>query len=291
MQNNIFDRAAQNNSIIDFHDIMFKFTLDSFIELGFGVELNSLSAKGKVPFAASFDEAQKQTFVRFVNSIWPITERIVNFVTPWKANMNDHLRVVDGFANSVIEKRRVQLEAGEVHKDLLSRFMDARNNKGDLLSNEELRDIVLNFVIAGRDTTAQALSWTFYMLMCHPRVEQKLLEEIEQHITDEDLTDSPGLYEKIKDMTYAHAVFYEVLRQYPSVPLNQKYALNDDIWPDGTHIKKGDYVLWCPYVQGRSEKVWGPDAKVFRPERWITKEGELRRESQGQWPGKREKKL
>lgn len=39
-----------------------------------------------------------------------------------------------------------------------------------------------------------------------------------------------------------------------------------------------------PYVQGRSEKVWGPDAKQFRPERWITPEGELKRESQGQWP-------
>ncbi|GAA5813761.1 hypothetical protein MFLAVUS_007248 [Mucor flavus] len=284
MQSQIFDKAAQDNSIIDFHDVMFKFTLDSFIELGFGVQLNALSTKGKVPFAASFDEAQKNTFIRFINSVWPITERIVNFATPWKANMNDHLKVVDGFARSVIEKRRVQLEAGEVHKDLLSRFMDARNNKGDLLNNEELRDIVLNFVIAGRDTTAQALSWTFYMLMCHPRVEQKLLEEIEQFVTDEDLTDSPALYEKIKDMTYSHAVFYEVLRHYPSVPLNQKYALEDDIWPDGTHIKKGDYVLWCPYVQGRSEKVWGPDAKIFRPERWITEEGELRRESQGQWP-------
>lgn len=121
--------------------------------------------------------------------------------------------------------------------------------------------------------------------MCHPRVEKKLLEEIEKFISDDDLVESSSLYEKIKSMTYAHAVFYEVLRLYPSVPLNQKYALNDDIWPDGTHIKKGDYILWCPYVQGRTEKVWGPDAKIFRPERWITDEGELKRESQGQWPG------
>lgn len=75
-----------------------------------------------------------------------------------------------------------------------------------------------------------------------------------------------------------------MLRLYPSVPLNTKYALADDIWPDGTHIRKGDSVLWSPYAQGRSEKVWGPDAREFKPERWITPEGELRRESQGQWP-------
>ncbi|PHZ07841.1 cytochrome P450 [Rhizopus microsporus ATCC 52813] len=284
MQTKIWDVAAQNFEVVDFHEVMYKFTLDSFIMLGFGVELNSLSAKEKVPFAVAFDEAQKNTFLRFVNPVWSVTERIAGLLMPWKTSMNEHLAVVDGFAREVTEKRRAQLAAGEIHTDLLSRFMDARNNKGNPLSNDELRDIVLNFVIAGRDTTAQALSWTFYMLMCHPRVEKKLLEEINEHITDVDNLDAPTLYEKIKSMNYAHAVFYEVLRHYPSVPLNQKYALNDDIWPDGTRIKKGDYVLWCPYVQGRSEKVWGADAKLFKPERWITPEGELRRESQGQWP-------
>lgn len=284
MQEYVFDKACDNHEVVDFHDIMFKFTLDSFIMLGFGVELEALKTKGKVPFAAAFDEAQKNTFLRFVNPVWPVTERILGLLMPWKSSMNEHLGVVDSFARSVTEKRRNQLQAGEVHTDLLSRFMDARNNKGELLNNDELRDIVLNFVIAGRDTTAQALSWTFFMLMCHPRVEAKLLEEIENSISDEDLANSADVYDKIKNMTYAHAVFYEVLRHFPSVPLNQKFALNDDIWPDGTHIKKGDYVLWCPYVQGRSEKVWGPDAKVFRPERWITQEGELKRESQGQWP-------
>ncbi|KAG1445679.1 hypothetical protein G6F56_009830 [Rhizopus delemar] len=193
---------------------------------------------------------------------------------PWKATMKDHLEVVDSFAREVIEKRREEMAKGEEHQDLLSRFMLTSTP----LEDKALRDIVLNFVIAGRDTTAQALSWTFYMIMTHPRVEQKLLEEIERHVEKTDL------YESIKSMTYAHAVFYEVLRLYPSVPLNQKFALADDVWPDGTHIKKGDYVLWCPYAQGRSEKVWGPDAKLFRPERWIGDNGELKRETQGQWP-------
>lgn len=247
--------------------------------------MNSLAATGKVPFAAAFDEAQKTTFQRFVNPIWPITERILTLAMPWKTSMNQHLSVVDNFAREVTEKRRIEIASGETgHRDLLSRFMDARNAQGELLNNDELRDIVLNFVIAGRDTTAQALSWTFYMLLCHPRVEEKLLEEIEASITDDVLHDSAALYEVIKDMKYAHAVFYEVLRHYPSVPLNQKYALNDDIWPDGTHIKKGDYILWCPYAQGRCEKVWGADAKIFKPERWINEQGELKRESQGQWP-------
>ncbi|KAI8366734.1 cytochrome P450 [Radiomyces spectabilis] len=284
MSKEIWDPAAENNTVVDFHDVMFKFTLDSFILLGFGVQLNALGSKDKVPFAAAFDEAQKNTFQRFVNPIWPVTERLLSLAMPWKPSMKDHLHVVDTFAREVTEKRRIQLANGEEHKDLLSRFMNARNGQGEPLSNDELRDIVLNFVIAGRDTTAQALSWTFYMLLCHPRVEAKLVDEINQFIDDDVTHDSATLYEVIKNMKYAHAVFYEVLRLYPSVPLNQKYALKDDIWPDGTHIRKGDYILWCPYAQGRCEKVWGPDAKHFRPERWINAEGDLRRETQGQWP-------
>lgn len=84
--------------------------------------------------------------------------------------------------------------------------MDAHNEHDEPLSNKELRDIVLNFVIAGRDTTAQALSWTFYMLLLHPRVESKLLKEVLENITDDVADDPVALYEAIKNMTYAHAV-------------------------------------------------------------------------------------
>ncbi|KAI9259893.1 cytochrome P450 [Sporodiniella umbellata] len=274
MSENIWDKAIANNSVVDFHDVMFKFTLDSFILLGFGVQLNALGSKKKVPFAEAFDEAQKNTFQRFVNPIWPITERLTRIAMPWKTMMVDHLKVVNGFAHDVITKRREEMARGEEHKDLLSRFMLSSTP----LDDKALRDIVLNFVIAGRDTTAQALSWTFFMLMTHPRVEAKLVEEIERCLDEKDL------YESIKSMNYAHAVFYEVLRLYPSVPLNQKFALDDDIWPDGSHIKKGDYILWSPYTQGRCELIWGADAKKFRPERWIGEQGELKRESAGQWP-------
>lgn len=70
---------------------------------------------------------------------------------------------------------------------------------------------------------------------------------------------------------------------HPPVPSNVKYALNDDVWPDGTIIKKGDQVQWSPYCQGRLEAIWGKDAKEFKPERWIVN-GELKRENQGVWP-------
>ncbi|KAI7902864.1 cytochrome P450 [Cokeromyces recurvatus] len=283
MSEYILDKAVNGHEIIDFHDVMFRFTLDSFILLGFGVELDALKSKDKVPFAASFDACQLDSFQRFVNPFWKLTAAFKNFINPGEKTTTQHLKTVDNFAHQVIEERRQNPEANN-NNDLLSRFMNAHNEHGQPLNNKELRDIVLNFVIAGRDTTAQALSWAFYMLLLHPRVENHLLKEIHEYITDELTNDASQLYEVIKKMTYAHAVFYEVLRLYPSVPANQKFALNDDVWPDGTAIRKGDYVMWCPWAQGRSEAVWGPDAREFRPERWITPDGELKRESQGQWP-------
>lgn len=175
--------------------------------LGFGVELNALKSKEKVPFAASFDECQLNCFQRFLNPAWRITEPLTELLHPWKKTIAQHLRTVDDFANGVIESRRTQLANGETHyQDLLSRFMNAHNEHDELLSNKELRDIVLNFVIAGRDTTAQALSWTFYMLLLHPRIEKKLLEEVLENVSDDLAKEPAALFEVIKKMTYAHAV-------------------------------------------------------------------------------------
>ena len=75
-----------------------------------------------------------------------------------------------------------------------------------------------------------------------------------------------------------------MLRLFPSVPNNVKTALDDDVLPDGSRIKKGDSVSWSPYAMARTTKIWGEDARDFKPERWIKPDGELRRESAGQWP-------
>ncbi|KAI9009909.1 cytochrome P450 [Phycomyces nitens] len=271
MSQEIFDPAIQDNHPIDFHDAVYRFTLDSFILLGFGVHLKTLSTKQEVPFAISFDECQRNAIKRLTNPAWHVGEGIQHLLAPWKKTIPQHVETINNFASDVIKNKRDQLAKGEEHGDLLSRFMKCRNEHGNLLDDTELRDTILNFVIAGRDTTAQSLSWTFYNLMQNPDVEERLLREIELNITDSMESDSA-------------AIFYETLRLHPSVPNNQKYALNDDVWPDGTHIRKGDYVVWSPWAQGRSTKVWGPDAKTFKPERWITPTGDLRRESQGQWP-------
>ena len=81
--------------------------------------------------------------------------------------------MIDEFAYSLIDERSEQLKQGHEYNDLLSKFMNALNEEGQPLNKSELRDTVLNFIIAGRDTTAQTLSWALYYLLMHPRVEAK----------------------------------------------------------------------------------------------------------------------
>lgn len=176
----------------------------------------------------------------------------------------------------MVRKRRADPEADET--DLLGRFMKTTNEEGRPLTNEELRDAILNFIIAGRDTTAQAMSWMTYLLALNPEVDAKLFKEIQSV----DLTGpEETVYEETSKLVYFKAAFYETLRLYPSVPMNQKFALQNDVLPDGTKINAGEYVIWCPYAMGRT--LW-EDPYAFKPERWIDENNSLKRFSQGQWP-------
>ncbi|KAK7858359.1 cytochrome p450 94a2 [Quercus suber] len=119
--------------------------------------------------------------------------------------------------------------------------------------------------IAGRDTTSAALTWYFWLLSQHPEVQSKVVKEIKEH------SEVPA-YEEVKDLVYVHASLCECMRLYPPVPLDTKEALNDDVLPGGTVVKKGMRVSYFPYAMGRLESLWGSDWAEFKPERWLQKE-------------------
>lgn len=125
--------------------------------------------------------------------------------------------------------------------DILSRFIELGEDPESNLNDKSLRDIVLNFVIAGRDTTATTLSWAIYMIMTHPQVAEKLYMELktleEDRAQEEKLSllkyDKEDLasfnqrvkqfagllsYDSLGKLYYLHAVITETLRLYPAVP-------------------------------------------------------------------------
>ena len=115
--------------------------------------------------------------------------------------------------------------------DILSRFIELSKDPDNNMTDKSLRDVVLNFVIAGRDTTATTLTWAIYMVMSHEHVAEKLYSELrsvegectsldEQESFDQRLKHFSRLlnYDSLGKLYYLHAVITETLRLYPAVP-------------------------------------------------------------------------
>ncbi|KAF9965338.1 hypothetical protein BGZ70_005028 [Mortierella alpina] len=259
-------RMADEGQVVDMQNMFYLYTLDSFGEVSFGQTFGCLNTpEEEVEFAAAFDRLNTIVFNRLFEGAWQIRE--------WVTGVNKQVirdkKTVNDFAMNIIKNRRTH-GYDKPQKDLLQLFMDMDGDDGKPLSDEMLKDLVLNFIIAGRDTTAQALSWMFYLMhrsISDASIVPKLVKEIDEVLEGGDPT-----YESYKKMKYSEACLYEALRLYPSVPRNLKVAVQDDVWPDGTKVYKGEFVSWSSWTMGRSTKIWGSDAKEYQPERWMVGE-------------------
>lgn len=253
---------AENGESFDLQDLFFRFTIDSFAKVAFGIDLNSLNDDQQPEFARALNLCQLQVDWRFYQPLWHLEEKY----TSRGQEVTRAFALIHQFGQDVIQERRKEYQSDkagfEKRSDLLALFMkemDKETDRADAnssvpqvdaddeaptsirTSDQDLGMQVLNFVIAARDTTAQALSWCILMLALHPEAEKNLLEEIATGECDikEDLS-----YEEIKGMKYANAVFLETLRLYPSVPKNGKRAIKDDVLPDGTIVPAGGEIGW-----------------------------------------------
>ncbi|GAB2275286.1 hypothetical protein Dimus_010046 [Dionaea muscipula] len=215
------------------------------------------------------------------------------------------IKGVNEFANEVIRKRKkeIMLEKDE-KSDLLTVFMRLKDEEGRPYTDKFLRDICVNLILAGRDTSSVALTWFFWLLDKHPAVEQAILEEIcrivggrrrqQEEDPDQDHepssstenNDGPVVFtaEEVKKMEYLQAAISEALRLYPSVPLDHKEVVEDDVFPDGMVMKKGTKVMYAIYAMGRMEAIWGEDCREYKPERWLRADGRFISESAYKFP-------
>ncbi|KAB8253793.1 cytochrome P450 [Aspergillus pseudonomiae] len=140
---------------------------------------------------------------------------------------------------------------------------------------EELRSQLLNILLAGRDTTAGLLGWTFYLLSRHPEIYKRLRTVVLDTFGDFSST-AAVTFESLKSCSYLQHVMHEVLRLHPVVPENSRRAVRNTTLPrgggaDGTspiYIRKGEEVAYNVHIMHRREDLWGTDANEFRPDRW-----------------------
>ncbi|CAE7655938.1 CYP704C1 [Symbiodinium pilosum] len=152
----------------------------------------------------------------------------------------------------------------ESRRDLLALFLQAQ--KELKFTTSFVKDMVLNLIIAGRDTTACLLSWMFYEIAKSPDIQKRLHDEIDKKSPAGTPLDLKTLSHN--EMPYLHGVVYEALRLWPPVPIDSKIAYADDVLPGGFKVPKGVQLAWAPYNMGRDPNRY-PDPRAFRPERWI----------------------
>ncbi|KAK9758032.1 hypothetical protein RND81_01G201900 [Saponaria officinalis] len=282
---NVIADAVKSDHIMDIQDLFMKSTLDSIFKVAFGVELDSMcgsNEEGK-RFTKAFDDASAASLYRYVDVFWPI-KKFLNVGLEGK--LKKDVETINDFVYKLISNKIELMKKSEgTHSaiqmkkdDILSRFLQQNNT-----DPKYLRDIILNFVIAGKDTTAATLSWFIYMLCKHPEVQEKVAEEVRTVTGMESVRSYAEIAASLTDeslerLQYLHAALTETLRLYPAVP-DAKICFSDDTLPDGYSVKKGDMVAYQPYAMGRMRFIWGDDAEDYRPERWLNEDGIFQPES------------
>lgn len=282
----VVSQLSKDNKVFDVQNLLMRAGLDSIFKVGFGVDLDCLEGSNEEgnSFIKAFDVSNALTYWRYVDPLWKL-KRFLNIGS--EACLKKNIKLINDFVLKVISKRREQLE-NQLHnnhrEDILSRFL-IESKKDSEMNDQYLMDIILNFILAGKDSSANTLSWFFYMLCKNPGIQDKVVSEIEEHIGYQgNGTKVDNFVEMITDevlerMHYLHAALSETLRLYPAVPLDGRVAETDDILPDGYELKKGDGVYYISYAMGRMSHIWGDDAEDFKPERWLNDNGVFQPES------------
>ncbi|OWM82515.1 cytochrome P450 94C1-like [Punica granatum] len=245
--------------VLDFQDVFKRFSFDCICKFSFGLDPMCLELSLPLSeFALSFDLASKLSAERAMKAsplVWKI-KRLLNLGSEKK--LKEAINMIDVLAQEVINQKR-KIGYSSIHKDLLSRFMRTVHD------DKYLRDIIVSFLLAGRDTVASALSSFFWLVANHPQVGSEIYEEANRVIGSQEITS----FDQMRELHYLNAAIHESMRLYPPIQFDSKFCQEDDLLPDGTFVKSGTRVTYHPYAMGRMEDIWGPDCLEYKPERWL----------------------
>nr|QPZ88857.1 cytochrome P450 CYP94D143 [Dioscorea zingiberensis] len=271
--------AAVSGEPIDLQDTLERFSFDNVCKVAFDVDPARLAgdAMDGGRFARAFDTAAEISTNRFRQPrfFW-LLRRKLNLGE--ERRLKEAVRTVNEFAMKVVHDKKLKGKAGD--DDLLSKFIEDDSEHSD----EFLRDIIISFVLAGRDTTSSALTWFFWLVSSRPEIRRAIRDEVSAVRAKHGSEPGQELkLEELREMEYLHAALSETLRLYPPVSLEPRACLADDKLPDGTEVKEGWSVMYNSYAMGRMKSIWGEDCMEFRPERWLVN-GEFQAKSPFKFP-------
>ncbi|KAI0929042.1 hypothetical protein AcW2_004858 [Taiwanofungus camphoratus] len=275
---------------LDFQDLISRFALDSATEFLFGSYVHSLhaplpygynvtppssintfaaspfSSNAVQEFGAAFAGAQRILSSRAqLGWIWPIFE-------VFRDKTNEHMKVLNTFVQSILEEtvrkseskqgheEKNEKEEGEALLEVWSNVPKVDRSMGGS-DPDVLRDEVFNVMIAGRDTTATALTFAVYFVVTHPAVFTKLRVEILGKVGP---IQKPT-FEIIRELPYLKAVINKTLRLFPPVPLDVRYSVKEGNLPNSDpngklfYVPANTSVRYSVFAMHRRADLWGPD--------------------------------
>jgi cytochrome P450 len=195
-----------------------------------------------------------------MTSLWKIPMR---FPTPGNRRARAALKRLESIVEEIIRQHE---PAGSAEAESLLYLMAAHSENGSGIDKKQMRDEVMTLLLAGHETTAATLTWTWYLLSQHPEVERRLHAEVDQVLAGRRATSSD-----LPRLVYTRMVVSEALRLYPPVWLLPRKAINADRL-ESHIIPANSDVLVCVYTIHRHPQFW-EDPGRFDPERFAPEQG------------------
>nr|QWK52359.1 cytochrome P450 96A8-4 [Isatis tinctoria] len=150
----------------------------------------------------------------------------------------------------------------------------------DPIDDKLLRDVIVGFILAARDTIASTLTWFFWLLSENPQVVTKIHDEIQENLPRSRNGQERPAYDpaELDKLVYLHGALCESMRLYPPVPFQRRSAIKQDVLPSGHKVDANSTIMIFVYAMGKMRAVWGEDALEFKPERWVSSTGGIRHE-------------
>lgn len=282
-QRRLAQPAFHRQRIAGYAQTMIDFSLRARERWKAGVEMDvaremmrlTLAIAGKTLFdtdveaeADEIGDALSRAMAMFNRLTLPFSQLLERLPLPSTKRFEQARARLDATIYGMIEERR---RHGEDRGDLLSMLMQARDEEGDGsgMTDEQLRDEAMTIFLAGHETTANALTWTWYLLSLNPDAEARLHAEI-----DEVLQGRPPAAEDYPKLRYTEMVLAESMRLYPPAWIIGRRALQD--YPIGDYVAPARSILvMSQYVMHRHPQYF-PEPERFDPERWTPEAKESR---------------
>ena len=246
----------QNGTVVNIHKEMMKLTLFIVSKTIFDSEMESESDE--------IGRSLTDLVTLFPRLIFPYSEYVDNLPLPSNRRFEQAKSRLDSIIYGLIEERRAN--PGE-RKDLLSMLLDAQDEEGggEGMTDVQVRDEALTLFLAGQESTANSLVWTWYLISEHPQVEKKIHGEIDSVLNGR----LPAL-DDLGKLSYTQNAFKEALRLYPPAWAVVRQA-KEDYEVGGYVVPAGADIFMSQYVVHRDPRFYKePDR--FIPERWSSEE-------------------